>query len=463
MKKLLSIFAVLLVLTCAFVACDKTETPNTNGDNDQTPHTHIYGEWSVTTAATCGTKGEETRVCSCGASETREIAATGAHTYGAWSVITAPSCTTVGEEIRFCACAVAYEVRKIQATGVHTSGSDGFCLNCDKPLTPTDGVIYDLADGGTYAMVLGYSGEANRVIIADTYMNKPVKEIYKDAFKNTTITAVAIPTSVTSIGFDAFYECSLLTSVTFDDIENSQLTSIGSDAFYHCKSLTSIKIPASATSIGSDAFYRCTSLTSVTFDDIENSQLTSIGSYAFHNCVSLMSIEIPASVTVIDEAVFQNCTSLTSATFTDGFAGRVGASVFHNCSKLITTKYGNCTYIKSNNNPYFLLYSCDNKNLSTYQIHEDTKIIAAMAFYDCSRLSTITIPASVTSIGTSAFADCTSLTSITFAETSGWWARDYWDENDKFTVPAVALAAPVTAATYLKSTYSRYYWKRIEE
>ena len=142
---------------------------------------------------------------------------------------------------------------------------------------------------------------------------------------------------------------------------------------------------------------------SVTFADLEDSQLTSIGSEAFFYCKSLKSIEIPASVTSIAEYAFQSCTSLTSVTFAEGFAGTIDSDVFYDCSKLTKTQYGNCTYIKANDNPYFLLYSCDNKNLSTYQIHEATKIIGGSVFSSCSRLSTITIPARVTSIGDSAF------------------------------------------------------------
>ena len=41
------------------------------------PHVCEFGEWVVTTPATCETAGVETRTCSCGATETREIAALG--------------------------------------------------------------------------------------------------------------------------------------------------------------------------------------------------------------------------------------------------------------------------------------------------------------------------------------------------------------------------------------------------
>ena len=74
------------------------------------------------------------------------------------------------------------------------------------------------------------------------------------------------------------------------------------------KNLTDVEIPSTITTIGYRAFTDCTTITSV---KIPNS-VTSIGKSAFRGCTNLTSIEIPSSVTVICDWAFFNCTNLKS-------------------------------------------------------------------------------------------------------------------------------------------------------
>ena len=153
-----------------------------------------------------------------------------------------------------------------------------------------------------------------------------VTSIGDNAFDNcSSLTSVTIPDSVTTIGDNAFDNCSSLTSVTIPD----SVTTIGEWAFGYCSSLTSVTIGASVTTIGNGAFQYCCSLTSVTIPD----SVTTIGDEAFAYCSSLTSVTIPDSVTTIGEAAFRDCSSLTSVTIPDSVT-TIGESAFANCSSL---------------------------------------------------------------------------------------------------------------------------------
>ena len=192
-----------------------------------------------------------------------------------------------------------------------------------------------------------------------------VTSIGEEAFAECSgLTSITIPNSVTSIGISAFAECSGLTSIT---IPNS-VKEIGDWAFYDCSALTSVTIPNSVKEIGELAFHRCSSLTSVT---IPNS-VTSIGAGTFGDCESLTSVTIPNSVTSIGNEAFYGCSSLTSVTIPNSVTS-IGEGTFDGCF-----------------------------SLTSVTIPNSVTSIGSRAFKGTS-LTTVTIPNSVTSIGKRAF------------------------------------------------------------
>ena len=138
-----------------------------------------------------------------------------------------------------------------------------------------------------------------------TFIN--LKRIYQYTDSNkSNAKKVEIYSGVTSIGFDAFENCSSLTGITIPD----SVTSIEQTAFYNCSSLTSITLPNTITNISFYMLAGCTSLTSITIP----ANVTDIDQSAFQDCSKLESVTIPANVTDIDRSAFQGCSKLESVT-----------------------------------------------------------------------------------------------------------------------------------------------------
>ena len=208
--------------------------------------------------------------------------------------------------------------------------------------------------------------------------------------------------------------------------DNGTLTISGSGKIEDCRSdidqpwysnrsdITSVVIEPGVTSIGSQAFYECSNLTSITIP----SGLTSIGEQAFGNCTGLTSITIPSGFISIGDYAFWNCTGLTSITIQNGVTS-IGTGAFWNCTGLtdITVDSNNSSFCSEsgvlfNKDKTTLIYYPLGKNDSSYTIPDGVTVIEQYAFYCNSKLTSVTIPSGVTSIGEMAFRECSGLTSV---------------------------------------------------
>lgn len=147
--------------------------------------------------------------------------------------------------------------------------------------------------------------------ISEIHIGNNITEISDFAFRvddNYSTAIVYIPTSVTIIGVGAF-SANKINYFVFMDIDNSQLKTIEVEAFWYTD-LKTFTIPSSVTSIGSNAFHGANhgGLKTIYFHDIDNSQLEYIGPYAFmylYNDVnSDIYIKIPKNVNHINKGAY---------------------------------------------------------------------------------------------------------------------------------------------------------------
>ena len=293
---------------------------------------------------------------------------------------------------------------------------------------------------------LTFSGEGAMENYQTMHFVAPWKEISNQIKK------IVIENGVTSIGSNAFYQCSDM-QATLDLSDAKALTSIGNNAFYGCKKLTgSLEIPDSVTEIGAEAFLDCNNL-SGNFELPEGLQsvgndafltgglklpdtVTSIGTGAFYNCANLdgylvlsssltkipkiafnncvnLKVEdklvIPSSVTVIEDAAFARCSSLTGDLEIPDTVTSIGNNAFYGCSSLngYLTLPSQLTVI-----PSCAFWNCSQlKVQGGLKIPENVKSIGWGAFRGCAQLKgSLTLPKDIESIGRQAFYDCTGLT-----------------------------------------------------
>lgn len=276
----------------------------------------------------------------------------------------------------------------------------------------------DFTFDATTGTIKKYNGNDAVVNIPSEINGTPVTTIGNAAFRDSSVTSVTIPASVTEIGSNAFAGCTNLTSVHYagdwsnltiqsgnpavQDAANEQLfdfkfilnnTAVIVTRYRYKGTAADVTIPSCykgkpVTMIDHAAFFNSV-VTSVTIPD----SVTSIGDNAFGFCSQLTNISIPNSVTDIGFSAFAHCTSLKSITLPSSLSS-ISEALFSGCSQL-----------------------------TTIQIPDSVPSIQSCAFYHCRNLETIRIPVSVTLIETDAFAGCPSLMTVTYSGSKTRWDK----------------------------------------
>ncbi|MBO4615330.1 MAG: leucine-rich repeat domain-containing protein, partial [Bacteroidales bacterium] len=288
----------------------------------------------------------------------------------------------------------------------------------------------------TVKVVVENSGSSN------TYSTYPTGDLVIP----TSVTYNGIEYTVTCIGWDAFYRCSGLTSVSM----GNTITEISGYAFENCSGLTSITIPYSVGKIGFGTFMGCNGLESVYYtgdiaqwceiifnneeanplykahnlyinntlvtDLVIPESITEIKPYAFLNASCLTSVSLGNSVESIGYRAFCECSGLTEVIISNS-VDTIKNYAFENCNGVQSVTIGNSVkYIGDNAFSGCLGLSTVNFNATNCSAMGGDYCAMSnpeyMVFWNCPSLSTVNIGDNVLKIPQNAFLNCESLISV---------------------------------------------------
>ncbi len=214
-----------------------------------------------------------------------------------------------------------------------------------------------------------YSGNAEKIVIPDSYYGKKVTRVRK--IDSTTVKEVFIPQSV-------------------DEFVNG--------AFENCSALQKVNIPYEVTTIPEKCFTNCTSLKEIVIPQ----KVNMIGKAAFAGCSAIKQINLSANVSTIGTGAFRNMPSLVKF-------------VIDEANERYMVK-NDVLYYKVGTSSYLVQYPAA-KEGETYSIESSTVKVMEYAF-SSSKISTITIGGKISSIEQGAFENCSNLVNVSITGTA---------------------------------------------
>ena len=189
------------------------------------------------------------------------------------------------------------------------------------------GVFYTLTSDGTLViygqasdeLVDGYRTYTMKNYSSADYKTNPLLA-YKDLVKK-----VVVKPGITNIGAYLFYQMDAIESISLP----STVKTIGANAFYGCEHLKEVNIPYGVTNLGETAFFECMSLEEITVP----STITTMGKGVFNKCENLRRAVFGADVAILPIDTFSECYALEEVVLHAGIT-YVADYAFFRCASL---------------------------------------------------------------------------------------------------------------------------------
>ena len=306
-----------------------------------------------------------------------------------------------------------------------------------------DGICYNLISKGNIAEVTGCNHRSGDVVIPEaiTYndVNYRVTTIRKNAFTGCSLNSIEIPSSITKICQEAFYNgtassvkikdlaawcninfesyfktnpLSTASHLLLNDEEVHDLVipdgvkTITNNAFYYFSGLTSVKIPSSVTSIGYECFAYCLGIKTVEIGDNTSQEASTVlGGRIFYMCNNIESVVLGNNIVEIGRDAFDGCKAIRSIVIPNSVK-TMGSHAFVGCESLESVQLSeNLKSIE-----WASFSSC--YNLKSIIIPDGVEFLGETAFGYCKNLTEVKLPSNLKKIDWCVFQNCTSLTSI---------------------------------------------------
>ena len=302
------------------------------------------------------------------------------------------------------------------------------------------------------SLYVGTAGTYSGISLVYPANELPMYSFYNantNTFK-TSLTSVTLPTTITSIGYLAFYYCWNITG-TFSI--PATVRKIGDYALYGCYGITAYSVPSGNTRYSSydgmllskaqDSLFICpttkagalsipSTVNWIGYSALEGcsrltgplnlpTNLRKIEEYAFYSCSGLTGdLSLPATLTKLGSYSFYGCSGLNGSVSIQKNLNSIGAYPFLLCNNLTAFNVNmNNTRLASADGVLF------SKNLDTllifpgakggsYTIPASVKVLKDYSFYNCSNLTgSFDIPSNVDSVGNYALFGCSQLSAFT--------------------------------------------------